>query len=121
MSGIERVTRPLLDVLEEFFQAHLRGEELHGWALVHSTKRAGPTVYRVLDRLEDAGWVAGRWEQHNPDPSRPRRRFYQLTGVGVTEARLLLGERRPRALQPAARPLPGTAAGGWSLRRAEGR
>ncbi|MEU5878392.1 helix-turn-helix transcriptional regulator [Spirillospora sp. NPDC047279] len=112
MSGIERITGPLLDVIEQLFDAHQRGVELHGWPIVQSTKRAGPTVYRVLDRLEDAGWVTARWEEQDPELTRPRRRFYRLTPNGVAEVRSLLGERRPAALDPGAppgRPAPGTA------------
>lgn len=64
------------------------------------TKRSGPTVYRVLDRLEDDGWVTAEWEDLPSDATRPRRRLYQLTGEGVPAARALLAERRPAALKP---------------------
>ena len=92
-----RVTVPLLDVLEVFIQAFTDDEgELHGWQIVKSTGRSGPTVYGVLDRLVDAGWISGRWEEENPQPNRPRRRLYRLTPDGVASARQLLAERRPR-------------------------
>jgi PadR family transcriptional regulator, regulatory protein PadR len=109
-----RVTGPLLDVLEVFLQAFSEGEELHGWAILKATKRSGPTVYGVLDRLEDAGWVVGRWEEQPPNTNTPRRRLYQLTGDGVVAARDLLASRRPAALtQPTKHPRPGLAAVGW--------
>ncbi|GLX06798.1 helix-turn-helix transcriptional regulator [Microbispora sp. NBRC 16548] len=100
MAGIERVTAPTLDVLEELLRAHQEGEKLHGWVIMKRTKRAGPTVYRALDRLEDAGWISGEWEESPDDPARPRRRLYELTGIGVPAARALLAERRPTALKP---------------------
>ncbi|MFD8529435.1 PadR family transcriptional regulator [Streptosporangium canum] len=100
MAGIERVTQPTLDVLEALLDASQRDEELHGWAIISATKRAGPTVYRALDRLVEAGLVTRRWEELEPDQSGPRRRYYRLTGEGIPAARALLVERRPSALRP---------------------
>ncbi|WUI02572.1 PadR family transcriptional regulator [Spirillospora sp. NBC_00431] len=109
---MERVTAPLLDVLEVLLEAYRQDAEVHGWQLMKTTRRAGPTVYRVLDRLEDSDWVTARWEQANPDPSRPRRRFYRLSPTGLAATRALLAERRPQALNqtahPPGRPAPGT-------------
>jgi PadR family transcriptional regulator, regulatory protein PadR len=90
-----RVTGPLLDVLEVFLQAWRDGRDLHGWTIMKATKRAGPTVYGVLDRLEDAGWITGWWEEQHPEPGRPRRRFYRLTPNGTAAAQQLLTARRP--------------------------
>ncbi|MEW9533256.1 PadR family transcriptional regulator [Microbispora sp. NPDC049125] len=98
MAEIRRITQPTLDVIEALVDAHRRGEELHGWAIIKAVGRTGPTVYNVLDRLEDAKWISGRWESENPDPSRPRRRFYSLTGEGARRAPALLAERRPGAV-----------------------
>lgn len=91
-----RVTGPLLDVLEVLLTALVDGDEdPHGWAIMKSIKRAGPTVYGVLDRLEDAAWIVGEWEAQPPDVSKPRRRRYRLTNTGADRARALLLERRP--------------------------
>ena len=71
-----RVTNPLLDVLEVLLEAFDNDrQELHGWAIIKTAGRSGPTVYGVLDRLEDANWITGRWEDHHPQPNKPRRRF----------------------------------------------
>jgi DNA-binding PadR family transcriptional regulator len=94
MQGPVRITPPLLDVLEVLLAALEDDRELHGWAIMKAVARSGPTVYGVLDRLEDAGWLGGRWENENPEPSRPRRRLYRLTPQGVTSARELLLIRR---------------------------
>ncbi|MFC4536223.1 PadR family transcriptional regulator [Sphaerisporangium dianthi] len=94
-----RITAPTLDVLEAFLQAHVRGVELHGWAIAKTTKRSGPTVYGVLDRLEDAGWIEGTWEEQDQQASRPRRRLYRLSGRGIAHARALVADRRPQALR----------------------
>lgn len=98
MAGLVRVTAPLLDVLEVLLRAIEDGTELHGWAIMRATKRSGPTVYGVVDRLEDAGWITGRWESENPEPNKPRRRLYRLTPNGAVEARELIAARRPQAV-----------------------
>lgn len=96
MPGLTRITNPLLDVLEVFLDAfHEDRRELHGWAIMKTTGRSGPTIYGVLDRLEDAGWVTARWEEQHPEGNKPRRRFYRLTPTGTTEATKLLASRRP--------------------------
>jgi DNA-binding PadR family transcriptional regulator len=100
VAGLQRITQPTLDVLEVLLRAHKEGEKIHGWAIMKETKRSGPTVYNALDRLEDAGWITGEWEELEPDANRPRRRFYRLTGEGAPAARALLAERRPAALKP---------------------
>lgn len=113
MEGPVRVTKPLLDVLEVLLQAFDdRADDLHGWAIMRATKRSGPTVYGVLDRLEDTGWISGRWEDDNPEPGKPRRRLYSITPTGIAGARDLLRERRPQALR-SQRQIPGTALPRW--------
>ena len=89
-----RITEPLLDVLEMLIEATRRSQELHGWALMKGTNRSGPTVYGVLDRLEDIGWIIGRSEECNPKPGRPPRRFYHLTPEGMAGAERVLATRR---------------------------
>ncbi|MFC3738866.1 PadR family transcriptional regulator [Paractinoplanes deccanensis] len=79
-----------------------RGDDVHGWALAKATQRSGPTIYGVLDRLEDAGWVASRWEDQSEDSNRPRRRLYRLTPTGAAEARTLVTQRRPAGFSPLA-------------------
>lgn len=80
----------MLDVLRTLLAAHDGGERLHGWVIAKSARRAGPTVYGVLDRLEDAGWIEGEFEVLDEVDSRPRRRYYKLTEKGVTNARALM-------------------------------
>ena len=113
MDGPLRVTNPLLDVLEVLLQAlDSHADDLHGWAIMNATKRSGPTVYGVLDRLEDVGWIWGRWEDANPEPGKPRRRLYRITPTGVVGARDMLRERRPQALR-SRQQAPGTALPRW--------
>ena len=104
-----RVTGPLLDILELLLRAWQDDEELHGWAIMKAVKRSGPTTYNVLDRIEDAGWATGSWEDQHPETGRPRRRFYRLTSTGVAAARELMAARRPHSRLDQALPLPGHA------------
>jgi len=51
------------------------------------------TLYPLLARLENAGWVKSEWETVDPSiVGRPRRRFYKLTGQGQTRANKALAE-----------------------------
>jgi DNA-binding PadR family transcriptional regulator len=118
--GPVRITGPLLDVLEELIAAHAADDgDLHGWAIMRATRRSGPTVYGVLDRLEGMGWIEGRWEIQDHDQAGPRKRFYSLTPSGLAGAQEILRERRPGTLRPArprhrgARPVPRQAGAQW--------
>ena len=98
MTRPSRTTGPLLDVAACLLRAHAQGENLHGWAIMKTTKRSGPTVYGVLDRLEDRNWITGYWEDQDPGSNKPRRRFYRLTPEGLTGICDLLANRRPEDL-----------------------
>ncbi len=108
MTPLGRVTAPTLDVLEVFLRAHTEGRKVHGWEIKKATGRSGPTVYGVIDRLQDAGWIEGEWEEQGVDENRPRRRLYRLEGAAAPAARALLAERRPEVM-PVGRVLPRSA------------
>jgi PadR family transcriptional regulator PadR len=105
MARPRRVTGPLLDVAERLLKADAQREDLYGWQIMKDTKRAGPTVYDVLDRLEALHWITRYWESLPSDESRPRRRLYRLTEDGRTAIPDLLAERRPEALSKIAEPV----------------
>ena len=64
------------------------GNELSGADIRRASKLATGTVYPILLRLEDAGWVTSRWEEIDPkEAGRPQRRFYRLTAVGAAALR----------------------------------
>jgi len=109
MSGIERVTRQLLDLLFALLDAYTRNEQLHGYELKQRARLTGPSTYRGLDRLEDAGLIEAHWEELAEGDHRPRRRYYRLNADGAATARQLLSERRPEALQSL-----GRTPTGWS-------
>ena len=61
------------------------------------------TLYKALDRLEKAGFVQSHWEDPEAAASegRPRRRLYQVTGLGERVA------AESRKASPAPRRKPG--------------
>ncbi len=99
MARLMRTTGPLLDVSGRLLRADAQGEDLHGWQIMKDTKRTGPTVYGVLERLEELGWIASYWEAQQADDNRPRRRLYRLTDNGRTQVCELLAAKRPEELK----------------------
>ncbi|XVS67848.1 PadR family transcriptional regulator [Actinosynnema sp. CA-299493] len=112
MTSSRRITGPLLDVLEVLVEGFQLDQDPHGWTIMKAIKRSGPTVYGVLERLEEWGWIVGTWEELPDGEVRPRRRHYRLTPTGRIEATALLAARRPatdRAPSIGRRALPGGA------------
>lgn len=88
--GPIRITRPLLAVLAALLDAE--NHELHGWAIMKATGKAGPTIYKVLERLAQFEWVTSSWDEYT-EPGKPRRRYYQLTRHGAARAAQLIEQR----------------------------
>lgn len=58
-----------------------------GADLCRATGLASGTIYPILFRLEEAGWLSSAWEEGDPAVlGRPRRRFYRVTGEGASAA-----------------------------------
>ena len=100
-------------ILEAGLSLRRAGEaEFHGFALAkrlqandgRSGLTAHGTLYKALDRLSRAGLLTSRWEDPvvAADQGRPRRRLYEVTGVG----------ERALAQAQAARPAPAPRHGG---------
>jgi DNA-binding PadR family transcriptional regulator len=102
--GVTRVTQPTLDVLEALLKAD---GELYGYQIIKRSKRSGPTVYKILERLTGAGWLDERWEDRHPTEGKPRRRFYRLNAEGAPAARACLAQHRGprRSVLPRLAPL----------------
>ena len=88
-----RITSATLDVMEAFLDAP---DELHGFAVAQATERPTGSVYPILTRLEEAGWLESRWETEHPRVGRPRRRFYSLSTQGRTASERIVASRRPK-------------------------
>jgi len=79
--------------------------EWYGFSLVDQTKIKSGTLYPILIRLEQAGWLASRLEDIDPKiAGRPPRRLYALTGQGERAARRELSSHLD-ALAPAPNPM----------------
>lgn len=67
--------------------------EHYGLALMKASGLASGTLYPILQRLQDAGWIDSAWEQIDPvAEGRPARRYYRLTAEGVAQGRQSLAE-----------------------------
>ncbi len=64
----------------------------HGYDLSRRTGLASGTLYPLLMRLHEAGYLDARWEEAAA-PSRPPRHAYRLTAAGAAFGRDLLAER----------------------------
>jgi DNA-binding PadR family transcriptional regulator len=92
------MTRPRLSLstkalLEEFLVAPRSWR--HGYDLSQATGLKSGTLYPLLIRLDEAGFLESRWEPSERD-GRPPRHAYRLTPNGVALAK----EARARAMTP---------------------
>jgi PadR family transcriptional regulator len=69
-------------------------EELYGLRIAQRAGRKAGSVYPILARLEEAGWLESCWEREERAERGPRRRFYRLSPDGLAAARTLLIDRR---------------------------
>jgi DNA-binding PadR family transcriptional regulator len=82
-----------ISILETAINLRRRGkDEFHGFAVAREiaereearTLTAHGTLYKALERMQQAGLLESRWE--DPDTAaaegRPRRRLYRVTGLG---------------------------------------
>ena len=72
------------------------GSWRHGYDLARETALKSGTLYPILMRLEQSGWLEARWEDE-PAPGKPRRHLYRLTATGTAEGERLLREHEKRA------------------------
>jgi len=84
-----RITTQTLGVLRAFKSSN----NLSGAEIAKVTNLKSGTLYPILFRLERANWLESRWESGEPSQlGRPRRRMYQLTGLGERNARRVYRE-----------------------------
>jgi DNA-binding PadR family transcriptional regulator len=100
-----RITVPVAKLLSAMLTDP--AEDRYGLDLMKATGLPSGTLYPLLQRLQQAGWVAAHWEEIDPAAEgRPARRYYRLTASGVASGRQALAE-----LHAATSPAPGAAAG----------
>jgi PadR family transcriptional regulator PadR len=103
-----RITVPTARVLAALLADP--GADHYGLALMQQAGLASGTLYPILQRLTDAGWLERHWEDVDPAAAgRPARRLYRLTAEGATQARQALAELHAQlggAASPATDPRP---------------
>ncbi|MFJ4568979.1 PadR family transcriptional regulator [Streptomyces caelestis] len=75
-----RLTKPTIAVLETLLSA-THDDPAWGLSICRDADLGPGTVYPILDRLAERGWVTS-YDETGPHPGRPARRFYELTGTG---------------------------------------
>lgn len=83
MEPLSRITPATVDVLKVLDDS---AEPAWGLLVIKSSGRPAGSVYPILERLEQTGWVRSHWEEDESRPG-PRRRYYELTEDGATAAR----------------------------------
>jgi DNA-binding PadR family transcriptional regulator len=86
-----RITEATLDVLDVLVGGD---DELYGLRIAKAAGRPTGSVFPILARLEQSGWVVSEWESTAAAERGPRRRFYRLSPDGLAGARAVLAQRR---------------------------
>jgi DNA-binding PadR family transcriptional regulator len=63
----------------------------HGYDIARETGVKSGTLYPILMRLADRGWLEASWEDEQP-AGRPRRHLYRLTSEGLARSSKALAE-----------------------------
>ena len=74
----------------------------YGYDLSKVTGLKSGTLYPILTRLHDEGWLENKWEQSS-EQGRPPRHLYRLTAIGSSAAHTALKTTasKARAQRPA--------------------
>lgn len=65
----------------------------HGYDVMKVADISSGTLYPLLARLTDDGWLESRWEE-SEFPGKPPRQLYRLTATGRAEAREAIARAR---------------------------
>jgi PadR family transcriptional regulator PadR len=102
------LTPRMADVVKVFLAEP--AEPRYGFELMRATGQPSGTLYPILAKFEKAGWLTVGAEDIDPKKEgRPARRFYRISGAGVSAAHLQLAElheryRPPTRIRPHLRP-----------------
>lgn len=87
------MTRPTRAVLEALAEQPF--EWRYGYDLSKATGLGSGTLYPLLMRIKERGWLESRWEP-SPEPGRPARHMVRLTAEGRATAAALSPGAEPR-------------------------
>lgn len=90
-----RMTEPTALALQVMLSR--TNERYHGLRLAQESGVAVGSIYPLMSRLENEGWVSGEWELR--EAGHPRK-LYGLTGKGLQEAPAALARWECRAGVP---------------------
>lgn len=96
---MKRLTRTTTSALLAFLEAPRNWR--YGYDLMKVADLSSGTLYPLLARLTEDGWLESRWEE-SEFPGKPPRQLYRLTATGRVKARDALTRaqaswlRRPR-------------------------
>ena len=82
-----RVTKPTVTVAR--YLLAVGQSSTYGLEIGHHTDLGSASVYAVLDRFEEYGWVDSDWETDSKRRG-ARRRHYRVTTEGITELEALV-------------------------------
>ena len=86
-----RITLPVARVLAAFVAGP--DDDHYGLQLLRATGLASGTLYPILARLTDAGWLEKRWEEVDAVAAgRPARAYYRIAPQALPQARQCLAE-----------------------------
>ncbi|UUY52774.1 PadR family transcriptional regulator (plasmid) [Streptomyces yangpuensis] len=108
--GEPRMTLATRAVLSAFLAKP--ADEHYGLQIADAAELPGGTIYPILIRLEQCGWLESRWEDIDPqEEGRPQRRYYRLSerGAEAATAAMARASSRKRRTFLSARPQGGTA------------
>ncbi len=94
---MKRLTRATTHTLLAFLETP--GSWRYGYDLMQAADLSSGTLYPLLARLTDDGWLESRWEE-SEHPGRPPRQLYRLTSTGRVQARAALKRAKASWLRP---------------------
>ena len=93
---MQRLTRTTTRTLLAFLDAPRAWR--YGYDLMKDADLSSGTLYPLLARLADDGWLESRWEESEL-PGKPPRQLYRLTATGRVQARQALERAQPAWLR----------------------
>jgi DNA-binding PadR family transcriptional regulator len=95
---MQRLTRTMTRTLLAFLEAPRSWR--YGYDLMKVAGLSSGTLYPLLARLTEDGWLESRWQE--PEfPGKPPRQLYLLTAAGRMQARHALDRAHASWLRPA--------------------
>ena len=94
---MQRLTRTTTRTLLAFLESPRSWR--HGYDLMKVADLSSGTLYPLLARLAEDGWLESRWEESD-HRGKPRRQLYRLTATGRIQARQALHRAQASWLQP---------------------